>query len=190
MESINVAVLTISDSRKEAEDRSGALLKEKIESSGMRWPLTILKMQGYTVLEKQIVIDDIYKIRAQVSVWIASDDCHVIVTTGGTGVTGRDVTPEAVKPLLDKEIEGFGEIFRYLSFQVKCARRLLTFKEIGVSALQSRALCGTANGKYIFCLPGSTNACATAWDKIIQEQLNPKAKGCSLGKLIVRLKEK
>eukprot|EP01126_Amoeba_proteus_P030399 TRINITY_DN3006_c0_g1_i2.p1 TRINITY_DN3006_c0_g1~~TRINITY_DN3006_c0_g1_i2.p1 ORF type:complete len:182 (-),score=30.76 TRINITY_DN3006_c0_g1_i2:81-590(-) len=165
--SFSIAVLTISDSRNEADDRSGPVLVERLEKA------------GHNLFQKVIVQDDIYQIRSQVSQWIASTECQIILTTGGTGVTGRDVTPEAIRPLLDKEIEGFGEIFRSISYQ-----------EIGVSGLQSRAFCGSANGKYLFCLPGSSNACSTAWDKLILDMLNPKTKGCSLGKLITRLKEK
>jgi len=117
-------------------------------------------------------------IRAVISRWIASDDVQIVITTGGTGVTGRDVTPEAVTPLFDKNIEGFGELFRQISFQ-----------EIGVGTIQSRALAGTANAKFIFCLPGSTSACATGWDKILATQFDSTQKGCSFAKLVPRLSE-
>lgn len=168
--SFQFGVLIISDSRKDfSEDKSGALLKQRIESA------------GHKCSEAAIVIDNIYAIRAQVSQWIASSTIQVIVTTGGTGLTGRDVTPEAITPLLDKTIDGFGEMFRTISYQ-----------EIGCAGLQSRALAGSANGKLVFCLPGSPSACATAWDKLINDLLNPKTKGCSLGKLLIegRLAEK
>jgi len=134
-------------------------------------------MLGHTVADKSIVPDNIYQIRAQVSKWIADPKIQVIISTGGTGVTGHDVTPEAIKPLLDKEIPGFAEIFRQISYE-----------EIGLLSMQSRALAGTANGTYIFCLPGSTGAVTTGWDKILKTQLDTSQK-CSFGKLLVRLNE-
>jgi molybdenum cofactor biosynthesis protein B len=163
---LNIAVLTVSDSRTEANDKSGHLLVDK------------LKQAGHHKAEKSIVPDDIYQIRAIVSRWIAEPSIDVILTTGGTGVTGRDGTPEAVSPLLAKEIEGFGEMFRMISYE-----------EIKTSALQSRALAGVANGTYIFCLPGSSGACATGWDNIIQQQLDHRVMPCNLAMLIPRLKE-
>lgn len=163
---LNIAVLTISDSRDETTDKSGALLAARLESAGHR------------LAGKSIVPDDIYKIRAMVSAWIADDDVNVVISTGGTGVTGRDGTPEAVQPLLDKEIEGFGELFRSLSYD-----------EIKTSTVQSRALAGVTNATYIFCLPGSTGACKTAWDAIIAAQLDYRTRPCNLVELMPRLLE-
>lgn len=163
---LNIAVLTVSDSRTEENDRSGQLLVDRAIKS------------GHKLVEKSIVRDDIYQIRATVSRWIAQPDVDAIVTTGGTGVTGRDGTPEAIQPLLDKEIEGFGEIFRMISYD-----------EIKTSSLQSRALAGVANATYIFCLPGSSGACATGWDKVIQDQLDHRTAPCNLAMLIPRLTE-
>lgn len=163
---LNIAVLTVSDTRTEATDKSGALLKERIESAGHR------------LSAKHIDPDDIYRIRATVSAWIADPATQVIITTGGTGVTGRDGTPEAVRPLLDKVIDGFGEMFRALSWQ-----------DIGTSTLQSRCLAGVANGTYIFCLPGSTGACATGWDQLIEKQLDYRTRPCNLAELLPRLTE-
>jgi len=164
---LDIAVLTISDSRTEADDTSGQTLVERALEAGHR------------LAEKAIVPDDIYQIRAVLSRWIAAADVQVVVTTGGTGVTGRDGTPEAVKPLLDKEIEGFGEMFRMLSYE-----------EIKTSTLQSRAIAGVANGTYIFCLPGSSGACRTGWDRLIREQLDHRTAPCNLAMLIPRLHEK
>ena len=163
---LNIAVLTISDSRIEATDKSGALLVGRLESAGHR------------LAEKRIVADDIYMIRAAVSAWIADGDVNVVISTGGTGVTGRDGTPEAVQPLLDKEIDGFGEVFRSISYQ-----------EIKTSTMQSRALAGVANATYIFCLPGSSGACKTAWDAIIATQLDYRTRPCNLVELMPRLLE-
>ena len=163
---LNIAVLTISDSRTEENDTSGQLLVDK------------LKNAGHLLSDKQIVADDIYQIRAIVSQWIANSAVDVVISTGGTGITGRDGTPEAIQPLLDKEIEGFGEMFRSISYN-----------EIKTSSLQSRALSGVANGTYIFSLPGSSGACKTAWDKIIREQLDNRTLPCNLVMLIPRLKE-
>ena len=131
------------------------------------------------MLEKTIVADDIYQIRAVVSAWIANPKINVIISTGGTGVTGRDGTPEAVAPLLDKVLEGFGEVFRMLSYQ-----------DIKTSTIQSRAIAGVANGTYIFCLPGSTGACRTGWDLLIKEQLDIRTRPCNLAQLMPRLLEK
>jgi len=164
---LKIAVLTVSDTRTEATDTSGKLLVERLTRAGHR------------LVEKRIVPDNIYQIRAVVAGWIASPEVEVVLTTGGTGVTGRDGTPEAVRPLLDKELEGFGELFRTLSFE-----------EIGTSAIQSRALAGVANGTYIFVLPGSRHACATAWDRIIERQLDLRTKPCNLAQLIPRLGER
>lgn len=162
---LKIAVLTISDTRTEADDKSGKILVDNLKSS------------GHYLAEKIIVPDDIYQIRAVVSQWIADESIQVILTTGGTGVTGRDGTPEAIKPLLDKEIEGFGEIFRFISYQ-----------EIKTSTIQSRALAGVANATYIFCLPGSSGACQTGWS-IIKDQLDSRHRPCNLAQLIPRLSE-
>jgi molybdenum cofactor biosynthesis protein B len=154
--SLQLAVLTVSDSRDETTDTSGHLLVERLQAA------------GHTLADKTIVIDDIYKIRAVLSQWIASDNIQGILITGGTGFTGRDSTPEAVIPLFDKTVDGFGELFRHLSFS-----------QIGTSTIQSRAIAGLANGTIMFCMPGSGNACATAWDDIIETQLNSTHKPCN-----------
>jgi len=164
---LNVAVLTVSDSRTEADDKSGALLREKAE------------IAGHEVVAKEIVPDDVYQLRAVFSRWIANPGVQVVLSSGGTGITGRDSTPEAVAPLLDKRIEGFGELFRAISFE-----------EVGTSTVQSRALAGLANGTFIFCLPGSSGACRTAWDKILQPQLDHRTRPCNFAQLIPRLLEK
>lgn len=163
---LKIAVLTVSDTRTEATDKSGALLVERLHAA------------GHTLAAKTIVRDDIYAIRAVVSRWIADADVEVVVTTGGTGITGRDGTPEAVAPLLDKEIQGFGELFRMISFE-----------EIGPSSIQSRCLAGVANATYVFCLPGSSGACATGWDRLIAPQLDFRTRPCNLAELMPRLKE-
>lgn len=163
---INIAVLTVSDSRTEADDKSGHILVERLREAGHR------------LAEKRIVPDNIYQIRATLSAWIANPDVQAVISTGGTGITGRDGTPEAASVLLDKEIQGFGEIFRAISYQ-----------EIGTSSLQSRALAGVANGTFIFCLPGSSGACKTGWDNIIQQQLDYRTHPCNLVELMPRLLE-
>jgi molybdenum cofactor biosynthesis protein B len=163
---LNVAVLTISDSRTESSDTSGNLLAERVATA------------GHELRDRAIVPDDVYAIRAILSGWIAAPIIDAVICTGGTGVTGRDGTPEAIGALLDKEIEGFGEMFRAISFD-----------EIGTSSLQSRCLAGVANGTYIFSLPGSPNACATGWDKIIGVQLDCRTRPCNLAELLPRLKE-
>lgn len=163
---LKLAILTVSDTRTDDTDESGRALVD------------CLRRSGHELAGKRIVGDDIYAIRAVVSDWIASPDVDVIVTTGGTGVTGRDGTPEAVSVLLDKEIEGFGELFRAVSYT-----------DIGTSSLQSRCVAGVANGTYVFCLPGSTNACETAWEKLISAQLDLRTRPCNLAELIPRLKE-
>lgn len=155
-QSLGVAVLTISDTRSIETDTSGQYLVEQ------------LKAAGHSLQDRQIVIDDVYQIRAKVSAWIAEPAVHVILTTGGTGFSGRDSTPEAVAPLFDKHVEGFGEVFRALSLQ-----------EIGSSTVQSRALGGMANRTVIFCMPGSTGACRTAWEGILKEQLDATHKPCN-----------
>lgn len=163
---LNIAVLTVSDSRTEADDKSGTLLVGRLEKAGHR------------CIEKRIVRDDIYAIRAVVSGWIADPQVQVVLTTGGTGVTGRDGTPEAVRPLLDKVLDGFGEIFRMISYQ-----------QIRTSTVQSRAIAGVANGTYIFCVPGSSGACATAWDELLEAQLDNRTRPCNFAELIPRLLE-
>ncbi len=163
---LNLAVLTISDSRTETDDKSGQRLVERIESA------------GHHLASKQIVKDDIYAIRAVISAWIADENINAIVTTGGTGITGRDGTPEAVSVLLDKEIPGFGERFRAISWQ-----------QIKTSTMQSRALAGVANRTFIFVLPGSMGACTTAWDELIQHQLDYRTRPCNLVELMPRLDE-
>ena len=164
---LDIAVLTVSDSRDEASDKSGPLLVKYLTEAGHR------------LAEKTIVPDDKYRIREVVSRWIAEEGLQVVLTTGGTGVTGRDGTPEAVAPLLDKVIDGFGETFRSLSYQT-----------IGTSTLQSRAIAGVANGTYIFCLPGSSGACKDAWTKLIATQLDYRTRPCNLVELMPRLREK
>ena len=163
---LNIAVLVVSDSRTEQNDVSGKTLAERISEAGHR------------LFEKKIVPDNIYHIRAAVCQWIVSDDVQIVITTGGTGVTGRDGTPEAIMPLLDKVLDGFGEIFRMISFQ-----------EINTSTIQSRALAGVANATYVFCLPGSSNACRTAWDSLIKAQLDFRTRPCNLVELMPRLLE-
>lgn len=163
---LDIAVLTISDTRGEAEDKSGKLLVERLTQAGHR------------LAEKRIVRDDIYAIRAEVSRWIATTNVSVVLTTGGTGVTGRDGTPEAIAPLLDKIIDGFGEMFRVLSYD-----------DIKTSTLQSRAIAGVANATYIFCLPGSAGACALGWDALIVHQLDHRTRPCNLVELMPRLLE-
>jgi molybdenum cofactor biosynthesis protein B len=163
---LRIAVLTVSDTRDEATDKSGALLVERVRGA------------GHTLAEKAIVRDDIYAIRAIVSRWIADPQVEVVVTTGGTGVTGRDGTPEAVAVLLDKEIVGFGELFRAISYE-----------QIGASSMQSRCLAGVANGTFVFCLPGSSGACATGWD-LLAGQLDARTRPCNFAELMPRLKER
>jgi molybdenum cofactor biosynthesis protein B len=153
---LNIAVLTISDTRSEETDTSGQYLVKAMTEAGHR------------IADKQIVVDDVYKIRAVTSAWIADENIHAIVTTGGTGFSGRDSTPEAMSVLFDKHVEGFGEVFRAISLE-----------EIGVSTIQSRALAGLANNTVIFCVPGSTGACKTAWNNIIEKQLNSAYRPCN-----------
>ena len=163
---LNICVLTISDSRTEETDKSGKKLKE------------LLELAGHICFEKQIVPDDIYQIRAVVSGWIAHEKVNAVITTGGTGITGRDGTPEAVSVLFDKIIEGFGETFRAISFQ-----------QIKTSTMQSRAIAGVANSTFVFTLPGSTGACITAWEELISHQLDYRTRPCNLVELMPRLKE-
>ena len=163
---LNIAILTVSDTRTEENDTSGKTLIERLTAA------------GHHQADKVIVPDNIYQVRAVVSNWIANPEIRVIITTGGTGVTGKDNTPEAIQPLLDKQLYGFGELFRALSYE-----------EIKTSTLQSRALAGVTNGTYIFCLPGSSGACKTGWDKIIQAQLDYRTRPCNFVEMMPRLLE-
>jgi molybdenum cofactor biosynthesis protein B len=164
---LNISVLTVSDTRTENDDKSGDLLVKRLSE------------EGHRVGEKKICPDNQYEIRAIVSRWISDENVNAILTTGGTGVTGRDGTPEAIIPLLDKVLNGFGEMFRFLSYE-----------DIGTSTLQSRALAGVANATYVFVLPGSSGACALGWDKLIKLQLDYRTRPCNLVELMPRLKEK
>ncbi|MFY0676423.1 MAG: molybdenum cofactor biosynthesis protein B [Neptuniibacter sp.] len=160
---LNIAVLTVSDTRTAETDTSGQALVDRLEGA------------GHLLKARDIVIDDVYQMRSVVSQWIAEPEVHVIITTGGTGFSGRDSTPEAMAPLFDKTIEGFGEFFRQVSAD-----------EIGTSTIQSRALGGLANGTVIFCLPGSTGACKTGWDKVIAEQLDSRHRPCNFVSMIMK----
>jgi len=153
---LSIAVLTVSDTRNIDSDTSGQALIDGLQSA------------GHTLAERAIVKDDVWQIRARVCSWIASENVQVVLITGGTGFTARDNTPQAVQPLLDKDVDGFGELFRYVSLG-----------EIGTSTVQSRALAGMSNGTLVCCLPGSTNACRTAWNKILVEQLDSRTKPCN-----------
>ena len=163
---INIAILTVSDTRTVESDKSGDLLNERIEGYGHR------------VVARSIVKDEIEVIQTEVKQWIESPSIDVVISTGGTGLTGRDVTPEAFKEIFEKEIEGFGELFRWLSF-----------KKIGTSTIQSRAIAGVAGGTYIFALPGSTGACKDAWDEILQYQLDIRFRPCNFVEIMPRLRE-
>ena len=166
MKSLNISIVIVSDTRSEETDTSGKKLKELIEND------------GHKIVSKIIVKDDIYQIRKIASDYIVDDLTDVVILSGGTGITGSDGTPEAVTPLLDKVIDGFGELFRVKSYE-----------KIKTSSLQSRALAGVANGTFIFVLPGSKDACVTAWEHIISHQLNSDTKPCNLVMLMPRLKE-
>ncbi len=163
---LRLCVLTVSDSRTLADDTSGDYLSNALADAGHR------------LRQRVIAPDDRYRLRAIVSAWIADPEVDGILVTGGTGFTGRDCTPEALQPLLDKHMPGFGELFRALSFD-----------EIGTASLQSRAFAGLANGRFIFCLPGSSSACRTAWEKIIRAQLDSRTRPCNLVSLRPRLHE-
>ena len=167
MTALNCAVLTISDSRTLKEDTSGALLAELIDTD------------GHNLADRNLVRDDVYQVRAVVSAWIADPEVQVVVTTGGTGFTGRDSTPEALMPLFDKTIDGFGELFRQVSYE-----------EIGASTIQSRCVGGLANATLIFALPGSSNAVRTGWEKILRPQLDINSRPCNFVELIPRLLER
>ena len=164
---LNIAVMTASDTRTLEEDTSGQLLSERLTEA------------GHQLAAREIVPDDIYLIRALVSQWIADESIDIVISTGGTGLTGRDGTPEAVEVLFDKKIQGFGELFRQLSYE-----------EIATSTIQSRVTAGVANGTYIFCLPGSSGACRMAWDRILAAQLDLRSKPCNFAELIPRLRER
>lgn len=163
---LNLCVLTVSDTRTAENDTSGDYLAGALAEA------------GHSLYARAISRDDKYRLRAIVSAWVAEADVHGILVTGGTGFTGRDSTPEALRPLLDKDMPGFGEMFRVLSFE-----------EIGTSTLQSRAFAGLANDKFVFCLPGSTSACRTAWEKLIRAQLDARTAPCNLANLRPRLRE-
>jgi molybdenum cofactor biosynthesis protein B len=164
---LRIAVLTVSDTRTLADDRSGGWLAKAVEEA------------GHTVVARDIVRDDVYHMRAVLSAWIADPEVQVVVSTGGTGFTGRDSTPEAVRPLLDKVMDGFGELFRAISFE-----------EIGTSTVESRAIAGMANGTLVFCLPGSSGACRTAWTRIIAPQLDARTQPCNFAAILPRFLEK
>lgn len=155
-EAARIAVLTVSDTRTEENDTSGRYLAEQLQET------------GHILADKKIVIDDVYQLRAVVSQWVADESVQAILITGGTGFTSRDSTPEALTPLFDKQVEGFGELFRAVSYE-----------EIGTSTIQSRAIAGFANNTVIFAMPGSTGACRTAWTKIIKEQLDASHRPCN-----------
>jgi len=163
---LNIAVLTVSDTRTTENDTSGKTLADRLGEAGHR------------LADRAIVPDNIYAIRERVSAWIANPDINAVISTGGTGVTGRDGTPEAIEVLLDKKIDGFGELFRALSYD-----------EIQTSTIQSRAMAGVANATFIFCVPGSSGACRTAWDKLIARQLDYRTRPCNLVELMPRLLE-
>ena len=163
---LHICVLTVSDSRSLETDSSGDYLARALGDA------------GHTVAERALLPDDRYAMRALVSKWIADPAIDGILVTGGTGFTGRDSTPEALRPLLDKEMPGFGELFRAISFD-----------EIGTSSLQSRAFAGLANATFLFALPGSTSACRTAWERMIRAQLDARTRPCNLANLRPRLKE-
>jgi molybdenum cofactor biosynthesis protein B len=165
-EALRLCLLTVSDSRTPAEDTSGDFLAEALAAAGHR------------LVERALLPDDKYALRARVSQWIADAGVDGILVTGGTGFTGRDSTPEALLPLLDKQMDGFGELFRALSFA-----------DIGTSSLQSRAFAGLANGTFLFCLPGSTSACRLGWEKLIGPQLDARTRPCNLAALRPRLRE-
>ena len=164
---LNLCVLTVSDTRTSENDTSGDYLVDALTEAGHR------------LHERRIVRDDRYAIRAIVAAWIADQKVHGVLVTGGTGFTGRDSTPEAIAPLLDKEMPGFGELFRAISFE-----------EIGTSSLQSRTFAGLSNNTFVFCLPGSTSACRTAWEKLLRAQLDARTRPCNLAGLLPRLGER
>lgn len=163
---MRIAILTVSDSRTLDSDSSGALLQQRASDA------------GHVIADRQLLADNRYLLRALVSNWIAAPGIDCVLVTGGTGITGRDVTPEALTPLFDKQIDGFGECFRWLSYA-----------DIGSSTVQSRAIAGVANATLIFCLPGSTGACELAWDQLLAQQLDATHKPCNFAQLLPRLRE-
>ena len=163
---VRIAVMTVSDSRTLDDDKSGATLVDRLEGA------------GHTLADRAIVQDDKAEIQAQLRTWIGDDGVEVVISTGGTGVTGRDVTPEAFAEVYEKEIAGFGELFRWISFQ-----------KIGTSTIQSRATAGVAGGTYLFALPGSPGACRDGWDDILQYQLDSRFRPCNFAELMPRLRE-
>jgi molybdenum cofactor biosynthesis protein B len=163
---VRIAILTMSDTRSAAEDRSGDTL------------VALVTEAGHAVADRALLKDDAPAIRAKVAGWIANPEVDVVITTGGTGFTGRDVTPEAVKPLFEKEIDGFAILFHQLSYQ-----------SVGTSTIQSRACAGVAKGTYVFCLPGSTGACKDAWNGILKWQLDNRHRPCNLVEIMPRLEE-
>ena len=163
---LNIAILTVSDTRTSEDDKSGDTLKQRAETAGHR------------VIRREIVPDDLERLQDTLNAWIDSADIDVILTTGGTGVTGRDITPEAVESVGDKHIPGFGELFRWLSYKL-----------ISTSTIQSRATAVVARGTYIFALPGSPGACRDAWDGILADQLDIRHRPCNFAELIPRLEE-
>lgn len=164
--SINIAVMTVSDSRCLADDKSGQIIVKRLTN------------YGHNLVDRAIVTDDVAKIKTQLETWISDAGVEVVISTGGTGVTGRDVTPEAFAEVYEKEIAGFGEVFRQISF-----------KFIGTSTMQSRATAGVANGTYLFALPGSPGACRDGWDHILKDQLDVRHRPCNFAELIPRLRE-
>ncbi|HWA22539.1 MAG TPA: molybdenum cofactor biosynthesis protein B [Caulobacterales bacterium] len=164
---VRIAVLTVSDTRDEESDTSGKVLAERVTRD------------GHDLAARAMVKDDVVAIRAQINAWIADPTIDAIISTGGTGLTGRDVTPEAVRPLFDKEIDGFNVVWHMVSYQ-----------SVGLSTLQSRACAGVAKGTFIFCLPGSNGACKDGWDKVIRWQLDSRHSPCNMVELMPRLLEK
>ena len=163
---VNICVLTVSDTRQVTNDRSGDILQQRIERT------------GHKLVDRAIVTDDIDLIQDKLKAWVVDPNVDVVISTGGTGLTGRDVTPEAFRGVFEKEIEGFGEVFRWISF-----------KKIGTSTIQSRAIAGVAAGTYLFALPGSTGACKDAWDEILCYQLDIRFQPCNFVEIMPRLRE-
>ena len=165
-ETVGFAIMTVSDTRDATSDRTGPWLREQIAQA------------GHGVIDYAIITDDIDAIRTQIRTWLEDDEIHAVITTGGTGLTGRDVTPEAVRPLFDKELDGFATVFHQVSYQ-----------SVGVSTIQSRALAGIANGTYIFAIPGSMGGCKDAWNHVLRDEFDRTHRPCNLVELIPRLKE-
>ena len=165
-ETVGFAVMTVSDTRDATSDRTGPWLREQIAQA------------GHGVIDYAIITDDIDAIRTQIRTWLEDDEIHAVITTGGTGLTGRDVTPEAVRPLFDKELDGFATVFHQVSYQ-----------SVGVSTIQSRALAGIANGTYIFAIPGSMGGCKDAWNHVLRDEFDRTHRPCNLVELMPRLRE-